>query len=250
MKRHEKPYGCTYEGCSKRFGSKNDWKRHENSQHFLLEIWKCDFRPSGTPTEVCGKVSHRRETFRQHLANNHGLTGDVVEKRVEECRVGRNCEANFWCGFCVEIIRIERQGIDAWTERFNHIDDHLNGRNDLPQKQMDEWKSVDPERHPLPNGAAAEVERGATPEIADTASLVSNRNRNTKNGPRDAGRVAGGKRKPESLGDSRQPKRLRHNEVRTARCVSLPIFCLADSSDRTLTRMCSANAVRVIPRMG
>jgi hypothetical protein len=42
MKRHQKPYACTrVPGCDKRFGSKSDWKRHENDQHIQLQFWRC-----------------------------------------------------------------------------------------------------------------------------------------------------------------------------------------------------------------
>ncbi|KAK8048531.1 C2H2 type zinc finger domain protein [Apiospora phragmitis] len=150
LKRHSKPYGCTFQNCSKRFGSKNDWKRHENSQHFLHEAWRCDLqRNNGRSREVCGKLIHRRETFKEHLSRNHNLQGDELEIKLEHCRVGRNCEARFWCGFCERIIEIERKGLGAFTERFNHIDDHFSGREGLPRKQIDDWKGVDPDAPPV-----------------------------------------------------------------------------------------------------
>ncbi|KAK8090113.1 hypothetical protein PG997_005074 [Apiospora hydei] len=150
LKRHSKPYGCTFQNCSKRFGSKNDWKRHENSQHFLHEAWRCDMqRNNGRSAEVCGKLSHRRETFKEHLSKNHSLQGEELEMKLEHCRVGRNCEARFWCGFCERIIEIERKGLGAFTERFNHIDDHFSGREGLPKKQIDDWKDVDPDAPPV-----------------------------------------------------------------------------------------------------
>lgn len=148
MKRHEKPYGCTFGGCSKKFGSKNDWKRHENSQHFLLEIWKCDQKKADNPNETCGRVSHRRETFKDHLSKAHSLEGDIIEEKVEKCRVGRNCEARFWCGFCQAIVAIQSKGGNTWTERYNHIDDHLNGRHNMPKKHIDDWKNIDPDAPP------------------------------------------------------------------------------------------------------
>jgi hypothetical protein len=150
LKRHSKPYGCTFQNCSKRFGSKNDWKRHENSQHFLHEAWRCDMkRENGRSSEVCGKLSHRRENFKEHLSKAHSLQGEQLEVKLEHCRVGRNCEARFWCGFCERIIEIERKGLGAFTERFNHIDDHFSGREGLPRKEIDDWKGVDPDAPPM-----------------------------------------------------------------------------------------------------
>ncbi len=72
MKRHDKPYGCTYAKCKKRFGSKNDWKRHESSQHAQSEVWRCDTTMDGSD-ELCRKSCHRKETFKQHLQRDHSM---------------------------------------------------------------------------------------------------------------------------------------------------------------------------------
>ncbi|KAK2003183.1 hypothetical protein LX36DRAFT_724995 [Colletotrichum falcatum] len=146
MKRHEKPYGCTFSNCNKRFGSKNDWKRHENSQHFQVEMWKCHEKRADNEGESCGKVCHRRETFRNHLAREHKMDDAAqVERVLEKCRVGRNGEPRFWCGFCSKIVEIPQRGATAWAGRFNHIDDHYAGRNNQPKKEHSDWVAVDPE---------------------------------------------------------------------------------------------------------
>ncbi|KAI1363855.1 hypothetical protein F5Y08DRAFT_354135 [Xylaria arbuscula] len=135
-KRHEKPYGCTMPNCDKRFGSKNDWKRHENTQHNMSEMWKCD-------VEHCEKHCNRREMLRAHLEKDHQI-GDSVEldTRLENCRVGRKCEARFWCGFCEKIIEIKQQGKPgSSTERFDHIDEHFSGRNDQNRQDISNWKA-------------------------------------------------------------------------------------------------------------
>ncbi|KAF2964919.1 hypothetical protein GQX73_g8635 [Xylaria multiplex] len=135
-KRHEKPYGCTLPDCDKRFGSKNDWKRHENTQHFMLEIWKCD-------EEGCEKLCHRREVFKAHLEKDHQIDDqNESEAKLEKCRVGRNHEARFWCGFCQKVIEIKQKGQQAWAERFDHIDEHFSGRNGA-RKEIGEWKNFD-----------------------------------------------------------------------------------------------------------
>ncbi|KAK8042008.1 hypothetical protein PG993_006531 [Apiospora rasikravindrae] len=171
LKRHSKPYGCTFQNCSKRFGSKNDWKRHENSQHFLHEAWRCDMpRVNGRSSEACGKLSHRRETFKEHLSKNHSLQGEELEIKLEHCRVGRNCEARFWCGFCERIIEIERKGLGAFTERFNHIDDHFSGREGLPKKQIDDWKDVDPDAPPV-DALSSDSEDGDSAPSSQPAPL-------------------------------------------------------------------------------
>ncbi|KAI1150688.1 hypothetical protein F4825DRAFT_463145 [Nemania diffusa] len=135
-KRHEKPYGCTTSGCKKRFGSKNDWKRHENTQHFMLEMWRCD-------EESCDRVFARRENLRVHLEKDHQISDQQkLEFKLETCRVGRNCEARFWCGFCRKIIEIKERGHQGRTERFDHIGEHFSGRNQ-DQKEIGDWKDFD-----------------------------------------------------------------------------------------------------------
>ncbi|WQF88672.1 Putative Zinc finger C2H2-type [Colletotrichum destructivum] len=146
MKRHLKPYGCTFPSCYKRFGSKNDWKRHENSQHFQVEMWQCHEKRADDENESCGKFCLRRETFRSHLLREHKMKeSSQVDKELEKCRVGRDGEPRFWCGFCVKIVDITQKGPNAWAERFDHIDDHYAGRNNLSKKNHSDWIPVGPE---------------------------------------------------------------------------------------------------------
>ncbi|KAK5634661.1 hypothetical protein RRF57_010374 [Xylaria bambusicola] len=137
-KRHQKPYGCTMPNCDKRFGSKNDWKRHENTQHLMLEMWKCD-------EERCEKHCPRREMFRAHLEKDHQITDPIVlDARLEKCRVGRNYDTTFWCGFCRKIIEIKQHSNQPLLAvRFDHIDEHFSGRNDQRRKDISEWKDFD-----------------------------------------------------------------------------------------------------------
>ncbi|RDA93662.1 hypothetical protein CP533_4884 [Ophiocordyceps camponoti-saundersi (nom. inval.)] len=143
MKRHEKPYGCTFMNCSKRFGSKNDWKRHESSQHLVLEKWDCD-EPG------CGRICHRRESFKNHLQKDHGMrSGSIMDEKLETCRLGRHCDPRFWCGFCVQVIDVEEDvGGNSWTKRCDHIDNHLFGKEGLAKKTMAEWKYQEEEARP------------------------------------------------------------------------------------------------------
>ncbi|KAI5462436.1 hypothetical protein BGZ63DRAFT_214132 [Mariannaea sp. PMI_226] len=144
LKRHEKPYGCTFRNCSKSFGSKNDWKRHESSQHWQLETWKCEERRPNQ-TEPCGKVCQRRESFKNHLNKEHAITDDKeVGSKLEKCRVGRHCDTRFWCGFCQKIVEIGEEGVNAWTKRCDHIDDHFCGRIG-PKRNICTWKHLEDE---------------------------------------------------------------------------------------------------------
>ncbi|KAL6873316.1 hypothetical protein HDV57DRAFT_511245 [Trichoderma longibrachiatum] len=133
MKRHKKPYGCTYKTCNKHFGSKNDWKRHESSQHFQLESWNCNM-------PGCDKVLPHRELFRSHLLNHHKLTdGQEVENKLESCRLGRHCDPRFWCGFCDRFVEVTGEVVNSWTKRCDHIDNHLFGKDGMEKRTMSEW---------------------------------------------------------------------------------------------------------------
>ena len=141
MKRHEKPYGCTFNNCNKTFGSKNDWKRHESSQHWHLETWQCDCIKS-EDEEPCQRRFLRRESFKNHLQRDHlSLDSRQIEAKLESCRIGRHCESRFWCGFCVKTIEIGTEKVNAWTLRCNHIDDHFCGRHGERKRNIKEWKS-------------------------------------------------------------------------------------------------------------
>jgi hypothetical protein len=124
MKRHAKPYGCTYPKCHKRFGAKSDWKRHENSQHFQLEAFRCGKETSSG--QVCGEHFFRIDPFKKHLEALHNT--EVREEREAEAkrrRIGKNCQQQFWCGFHGDIIELKEKRNAAWDERFDHIAYHF-----------------------------------------------------------------------------------------------------------------------------
>ncbi|KAI1502791.1 hypothetical protein F5X99DRAFT_417598 [Biscogniauxia marginata] len=123
-------------------------RRCELNQHFMLEHWRCDERLKENPTGTCGKSIQRKEVFKHHLESHHQIKDPkIIEYKLETCRLGRNCESRFWCGFCEKIIDIQQKGLKAWTERYNHIDDHFSGRNNQARREISDWKDVDP-AHP------------------------------------------------------------------------------------------------------
>ncbi len=111
--------------------------------HYQVEVWKCaePTIPTGSGSMTtrgkhsgaietarqCGRLLYRRELFMVHLHDDHHLADAKYELYVkEQCkkrRVGRNGQCGFWCGFCQTVVRLEKRGIEAWDERFNHIDD-------------------------------------------------------------------------------------------------------------------------------
>jgi hypothetical protein len=137
MKRHTKPYGCTYPKCNKRFGAKSDWKRHENSQHFQLESYRCQEIPPNAENR-CGELFYRAEPFRTHLATHYVSPDQFVEK-LRLCRIGKNGQGRFWCGFCRDIIPLDKKRNEAWDERFDHIDAHFNKQ----KRRIEDWLCVE-----------------------------------------------------------------------------------------------------------
>jgi hypothetical protein len=191
MKRHERPYGCTFLTCNKTFGSKNDWKRHENSQHFHLETWRCDEeRPEGG---ACAKVCYRRQTFNEHLSKAHQMSDNDAKPKLDSCRIGRNCQSRFWCGFCNKLVDLRKKGVDAWAERFDHIDDHFMGRHGLPKQGIQDWFPMDSDK---PKG-----------EVESPRSLGSTDEENPTAGPSQsaagppAGNSPGAKASPDGSPD-------------------------------------------------
>jgi hypothetical protein len=140
MKRHRKPYGCTYPKCHKRFGAKSDWKRHENSQHFQLEAFRC---ARELPTGVtCGELLHRQEAFKNHLETQHKVSPEALQEQIKLSRIGKNCQGSFWCGFCRVVIQLKNRRNAAWDERFDHIAHHF----EKEKKSIDEWVCAEENR--------------------------------------------------------------------------------------------------------
>jgi hypothetical protein len=93
--------------------------------------------------QECGKVCHRRESLKSHLERDHGIHDPAtLERKLADCRMGRNFESRFWCGFCQKTIEPTGKGGPAHSERFDHIDDHFNGRG-VPKADIKDWKHVD-----------------------------------------------------------------------------------------------------------
>ncbi|KAK4244917.1 hypothetical protein C7999DRAFT_16857 [Corynascus novoguineensis] len=163
QQRHAKPYACTFANCPKKFGSKSDWMRHENNQHEQLEIWRCAEKSNDQRDRVeCRKVCHRRESLKAHLEKDHGIHDlAVLDKKLDDRRMGRNFQSRFWCGFCRKTIEPEPtgKGGPAHSERFDHIDDHFKGRNGMPKADIKDWKHVDVDHLDPPDGSPGKPRR-------------------------------------------------------------------------------------------
>jgi hypothetical protein len=145
------------------FGSKNDWKRHESSQHLQLETWNCE-------EAGCNKVCHRREAFKNHLLRDHGLDSPrAVEEKLERCRMGRHCDQRFWCGFCVKVVEIHEPGVNMWTKRCDHIDNHLMGKEGLVKKRSSEWEYLEDQQPKEPPAQPSQDE--SVPSMSINAGI-------------------------------------------------------------------------------
>jgi hypothetical protein len=157
MKRHQKPYGCTYPKCHKRFGAKSDWKRHENSQHFQLEAYRCDY--PNNAGQKCGQHCYRTALFQKHLADKHKtMSEQKMHADLKRCKIGKNCQVQFWCGFCREIKTLKNKRNAAWDERFDHIAEHFEKKKD----SIDDWLCVEENR--TKRQLQVEVDRTAFPD--------------------------------------------------------------------------------------
>lgn len=202
MKRHEKPYGCTFLSCNKVFGSKNDWKRHENSQHFHLEIWRCS--ELKLDTNPCTKVCYRRLTFQEHLRKDHRVEDEaIIKAKTDRCRIGRNCQSRFWCGFCGKSVDLKKKGLDAWTERFDHIDDHFMGRN-MTKQSIREWIPVDSDK-PKGDTATEPGENSASSNSDKEPSSSSEHESSGSNSPHSNADKAGSSSRPLDLDPQASP---------------------------------------------
>lgn len=122
QKRHERPYGCTFDGCNKTFGSKADWKRHESSQHFHFQGWRCTMSDPDNSHRTCARLFDQQGIYVQHLREQHCVDEDVVQMAMKNSYLDPNGQEQYWCGFCQDIISLRSRGLAARNERFNHID--------------------------------------------------------------------------------------------------------------------------------
>lgn len=79
----------------------------------------------------------------QHLKQYHQKVNDeYIKDEIKRCRIARNGQVQFWCGFCRELVKLEKWGLDAHDERFNHVDD----RHFKNGQRISEWVPVDGHR--------------------------------------------------------------------------------------------------------
>ncbi|KAF4452580.1 C2H2 type zinc finger domain protein [Fusarium austroafricanum] len=119
-----KLWKCTLLPCQRKFGSKHDWKRHENGKHLKYDTWVCNVQ--NAEGESCSKTFYWPGPLRQHLQKAHDIQdGDLRKEKANE-GMRRQARSSFWCGFCSKWIIIpeprQQEGSDI---RWDHIDTHF-----------------------------------------------------------------------------------------------------------------------------
>ena len=94
----------------------------------------------------CPRVFYRREQFQAHLHSDHKIDDeDYVHEQCRLRRIGRYGQKGFWCGFCQTVISLKKQGLEAFDERFTHI----NSKHFDNGERVENWFPLDKE---LPKG--------------------------------------------------------------------------------------------------
>ncbi|GAB7348010.1 hypothetical protein MBLNU459_g5504t2 [Dothideomycetes sp. NU459] len=159
-------------GCPSSFISKNEWKRHINTQHLRLEAWQCDQCPQRKNRQ---NNFNRKDLFIQHLRRMHypdpearkpeaahnkvkpgGDAGDDRTRSAKSSKADeadpalaaaeRRCHqhlgappAQSACLFC----STEFAGTGSWEERIEHVAKHMeqDKKDGKPVPQPATWNS-------------------------------------------------------------------------------------------------------------
>ena len=148
-----KTFTCSFShyGCASSFVSKNEWKRHVQSQHLQLGFYRCDLgscnatnpksKPSrnGIDTSRIANDFNRKDLFTQHQRRMHApwiVRGDKCQSSEEEKNIFEqsleDVRARCWveqrkppgqsqCGFCGRVFC----GPTSWDERMEHVGRHF-----------------------------------------------------------------------------------------------------------------------------
>lgn len=136
MKRHTRPYVCTFPSCTSRHGSRSDWKRHEETQHVIQGSWLCTARlPGGSK---CFTNFTSEPALRSHLSVTHRIpTLQITSQLCENMHLGEEGVGRFWCGFCQDIVSQEpHRGYDHKEMRMQHIGDHYDKDDSFVAEQV------------------------------------------------------------------------------------------------------------------
>ena len=154
-KGQSRTFTCSFShyGCGSSFISKNEWKRHVQSQHLQLGFYRCDLgscnahnsnpkaKPSrnGIDTSRIANDFNRKDLFTQHQRRMHApwTAGgnkrqpteeekNLFEQSLEDVRARcwveqRKPPSQSRCGFCGKAFC----GSQSWDERMEHVGRHF-----------------------------------------------------------------------------------------------------------------------------
>lgn len=144
-------------------------------QHYHTQAFRCSL--SRGNHYQCARLFFNEEDFVEHLNLEHRDEPKDIKNQIANGRIGANdAESMFryWCGFCKEIKTVEKTGVDALNERFDHIDSHFqqneNIKRWIPAKGHTEkgaQKRKDKNRR-------KDSKRTATSRLEDSSGLLYN----------------------------------------------------------------------------
>lgn len=120
-------------GCPATFGSKNEWKRHINTQHMRLGYWRCDLCDQVRPNDFNRKDLFIQHMRRMHSADNKNKSESKPAAKNDPEEQALAAAANrCWrhihsppeqssCVFC----EVKFNGVGTWDERLEHIGRHM-----------------------------------------------------------------------------------------------------------------------------
>ena len=95
-------------------------------QHGHTQSFRCSL-PRGNH-DHCAKVFLYKNAFVEHLKTFHKADQEEILQLIATGHIGPKDEESrfsYWCGFCKKIKTVEKTGVDALNERFDHIDLHF-----------------------------------------------------------------------------------------------------------------------------
>lgn len=153
-----RPFPCPLAGygCTSKFSSKNEWKRHVATQHIKLIKWRCDLCAPTTDPKDDPKGEkpcyfnefNRKDLFTQHLRRMHAapkekvgrihkeypVNEDNLAEHQERCVLPlRTAPQQSSCLFCPRTFN----GGASWEERMEHIGRHLEKDNKINVDMLD-----------------------------------------------------------------------------------------------------------------
>lgn len=137
MKRHTRPYFCTFPDCSQAFGSKHDWARHERARHIWRELRVRVCKVDGCP-DLENPVPFDHFSRNHRIEKDHEGVDGNDQKELWEIRT-KEGPVRFWCGFCARLVDCRQKNDPiAWGARSRHIGDHV----EKEQREKKDWLPV------------------------------------------------------------------------------------------------------------